>query len=130
MVKGAQLPGRSIGDILLNWQGMQNKLAGDPIFDDFTVTFLHDYDQVARGTVEAWMKLIDNQNSNERETQSVYKIEATVQQLGRKEGEVLATYQLTGFYPKVLDPMDLNMDSVDTPGEWGATFSVDYWNRL
>lgn len=129
LVKGAQLPGRTIGDIILNWQGMQAKIAGDPTFEDFTVTFLHDYEQAARSTIENWMQFIDNQFTNEREVQQNYKVDATVQQLGRKAGEVLATYTLYGFYPKTLDPMDLNMDNVDTAAEFGVTFSVDYWEH-
>lgn len=130
LCKAAQLPGRTIGDIILNWQGMQSKVAGDPTFEDFTVTFLHDYEQQARATIENWMKGIDNQETNERGISTDYKIDATVQQLGRKEGEILSTYKMSGFYPKVLDPIDLNMDNVDTPGEFGVTFSVDTWDRV
>ena len=129
LVKGAQLPGRTIGEIILNWQGMQDKIAGDPTFDPFTVTFLHDYEQLARTTIEDWMQGIDNQFTNERGVQTEYKIDATVQQLGRKAGEVLATYTMFGFFPTTLDPMDLNMDNVDTAGEFGVTFSLDYWEH-
>lgn len=129
LVKGSQLPGRNIGEVLLNWQGMQAKLAGDPTFDDFNVTFLADYEMKARTTMETWMRFIDHQLTNERASQIEYKTEALVQQLGRK-GEVLATYKLHGFWPKTMDPIDLNMESMDTAAEFNVTFSIDYWEQV
>ena len=129
LVKGTQLPGRTIGELILNWQGMQAKLAGDPTFEDFTVTFLNDYGMVARTTIENWLRLIANQNSNERASQNMYKTEAIVQQLGRT-GEVLGSYRLIGFFPKSLDPIDLNMESSDTVSEFNVTFSIDYFEQI
>jgi hypothetical protein len=127
--KGAQVPGRTIGDLILNWQGMQSKIAGDPTFEDLTLTFYNDYEQLARKTIEDWMILINNQFTNEREDTAAFKVDATLQQLGRKQGEVLGTFKMFGFFPKMLDPIDLNMESVDTVGEFGCTFSLDYWER-
>ena len=113
MVKGAQLPGRNIGEVIANWQGQQAKFAGDPTFDDFTVTFINDYGFVARTDIEKWMNGIANPNTNERGAHVEYKIDAIIQQLGRK-GEVLAEYKMIGFYPKTMDVIDLNMESSDT----------------
>lgn len=128
-VKGAQIPGRTLGEILLYWQGMQAKIAGDPTFEDFTVTFLNDYNQDARRTIENWMRFIDNQLTNVRGDQTQYKVDAIVDQLGRS-GEVLSSWKMYGFFPKVMDPIDLNQESVDQAGEFNTTFSVDYFEQV
>lgn len=130
LCKGAQLPSRVFGEIILNWQGMQNKIAGDPTFEAITLTFINDYDQEARKTFEGWMRLIAEQSTNNRESQVTYKTDITLQLLGRKQGEVIATFKLYGCYPTTLDPVDLNMDSVDTASEFGVTISNDYWERI
>lgn len=129
LVKGSQVPGRTIGEVLLYWQGMQNKLAGDPTFEDFVCTFLNDYEYRARTTIEDWMALTDNQVTNVRTAQDQYKADAVIQQLGR-EGEVIASWKMIGFWPKILDPIDLNTETVDTPSEFGCTFSYDYFERI
>jgi len=129
LCKGAQLPSKTIGEIILNWQGMQNKIAGDPTFDDLSLTFINDYDQVGRKTFEDWMKYIDDQTSNEREAQGDYKIDCTVQLLGRK-GEVIAEFKMFGVWPKQLDAVDLNSESSDTMSEFGVTLGMDYWERI
>lgn len=128
LCKGAQLPSKTIGEIILNWQGMQAKIAGDPVFDDLTLTFINDYEQQARKTVEDWMVFIDNQTSNDRESQTDYKIDATVKLLGRK-GETIASIKMFGVWPKMLDAVDLNSESTDQMSEFGCTFGMDYWER-
>jgi len=129
LCKGAQLPSKTIGEIVLNWQGMQNKIAGDPVFDDLTLTFINDYDQAGRKTFEDWMKYIVDQTSNDREAQGDYKIDALVQLLGRK-GEVIATFKLFGAWPKQLDAVDLNSETSDTQSEFGVNLGMDYWERI
>lgn len=128
LTKGAQIPGRTVGDVELNWQGMKAKIAGDPTFDDFTVTMIGDYDFKARNTIDAWIKYIADQLSNERTHQGEYKVDAIVQQLGRK-GEVLAEWKLIGFYPKTMDQIDLSMENNDQVEEFGVTFSYDYYEK-
>lgn len=129
LTKGAQIPGRTIGDIELNWQGMKAKIAGDPTFDDFTVTMIGDYDFKARNTLEDWLKFIADQLTNERSHQGEYKVDANVQQLGRK-GEVLAEWKLIGFYPKTMDQIDLSMENNDQAAEFGVTFAYDYYEKV
>ena len=125
--KGASLPGRNVGEVILNWQGMQNKIAGDPTFDPWDVTFLADYDMKARKSMNAWMQLTANQEDNIRTTQDEYKVDIRVDQLGRSKADILDSYILIGAYPSVLAPLDLNTDSVDTVGEFAVTFTYDYY---
>ncbi len=129
LCKGAQLPSKTIGEIILNWQGMQNKIAGDPTFEDITLTFINDYKQAGRKTIEDWMKYIADQASNDREAQGNYKVDATVQLLGRK-GDVIAAFKMFGVWPKQLDAVDLNSETTDAMSEFGCSFGMDYWERV
>lgn len=125
--KGSSLPGRNVGEIILNWQGMQNKIAGDPTFDPWDLTFLADYGMKARKTMNKWAQYIANQVENVRTTQDEYKVDIKVDQLGRTKTEILDSYTLIGAYPSTVAPMDLNTDSVDTAGEFTVTFTYDYY---
>lgn len=127
--KGAQTPSRTIGEIVLSWQGMQAKIAGDPTFEPITLTFLDDYEQKARKTFEAWMKAITDQTSNEREAQIDYKTDVTLHLLGRKAGEIIGTFKLFGVWPTTMDASELNMESPDTAQEFTVTLNLDYWER-
>lgn len=129
LCKGAQALGKTIGEIALNWQGMQTKIAGDPVFDDISLTFINDYEQRGRKTIEDWMLFIANQLTNEREDQGAYKVDAVLQMLGRKEGEVIATFNIFGMWPKTLEPLDLNTESTDQMSEFTCIFGLDYWTR-
>ena len=129
LCKGAQLPAKTVGEIILNWQGMQNKIAGDPTFDDLTLTFINDYEQAGRKTFEDWMKYVVDQSTNDREAQGDYKVDATVQLLGRK-GDIIATFKMFGVWPKQLDAVDLNSESTDTMSEFGVSLGMDYWERV
>jgi len=129
LCKGAQLPSKTIGEIILNWQGMEAKIAGDPKFEPLTLTFINDYEQAGRTTFESWMKFIADQSTNERESQTDYKVDATVQLLGRK-GETLATFKMYGAWPQSMDAVDLNTESTDQMSEFGITLGMDYWERI
>ena len=126
LVKSAVLPGRTIGDVEMNWQGMKVKVAGDPTFNDFSVTFINDYAFEAKNMIEAWLELIAKMDTNERTDQTEYKKDLKMQQLGRK-GEVIKTYWLIGAYPGDMADVDMSMESNDTISDFSVTFKYDYF---
>jgi len=128
-VKSASLPERTIGNIELNWQGMKAKIAGDPTFADFTMTFLNDYDFDVKNYIEEWLELIANMSSNERTAHEDYKVDITITQLGRTSEEVLAEYNLIGCFPLTMDAIELSSDSTDAIEELSVTFAVDQFTR-
>jgi len=125
LAKSAGLPSRTIGDVELNWQGMKAKLAGDPTFDDFTMSFLNDYAFNLKAFFEDWVESIATMDTNNRTRHENYKTIIKVQQLGRQATEVLRTYELIGAYPKQMDQIELSMESNDTPEELSITFAFD-----
>lgn len=128
-VKSTSLPNRTIGDIELNWQGMKAKIAGDPTFDDITLTFLNSYDFNLKNYIEKWIEQIATMSSNVRTAQADYKTEIKLTHIGRTAEEVLAEYVLIGAYPKSMDAIELSHESADTPEEFSVTFSIDYFSR-
>ena len=131
-VKGFPLPARTIGDVTLNYQGMQSKLAGDSTFDDVTMVLHNDYEFVAKSYIEKWMESIASvgtEGTNLRAEPIEYKANIIVEQLGRN-GETIAKYMIVGAYPKQMDQIDLNHENQDSPEEISVTFSVDYWYRM
>lgn len=129
MVKSFVLPARTIGEIVLNYQGMQAKIAGDPTFDDVSMSVHIDYEMSVKKYFEQWMEgfvEIGDDGSNIRLEPSEYKAEIRVDQLGR-EGEVIASYMLVGAWPKNMNTVELNHDSQDTASELNIDFALDYW---
>jgi hypothetical protein len=139
LVKSFSIPAKTIGDIVVNYQGMQTKIAGDPTFDDVTMTLHNDVAFIIKGYFEAWMDLIANTGSvkggtansgtNERSAPAEYKTQITVQQLGRS-GDVLATYVLEGAYPKQMDAIELSHETTDTLEEMSISFAYDTFDVL
>jgi hypothetical protein len=130
IIKAASLPGRTIGEVPLSWQGMQAKVAGDPVFDPWDVTFVNDYDMKAKKTMDDWLELVVNQTTNERTEQSEYKAELLVKQLGRTLSEVLGEYKIIGAFPTIMAPLDLAFETTDTAGEFTVTFTYDYFEKI
>jgi hypothetical protein len=128
--KSSQLPGRTIGQILLGWQGMQAKIAGDPTVDDISFSFLNTADWAIRNFFEAWMQFIANMNTNDRTAHAQYKSECVLTQLGPlANSPPLAVYILEGAYPQSMDAVELSMDSNDTPQEINFTLTYDTFRR-
>lgn len=127
-VRSASLPGRTTGDVTnLFWQGMNYKIAGDPTYDDLTFTFLNNENFEVKKFFEMWINNINNTTTNERVSPADYKAVIQIDQLG-KSGTVIGTYYLQGAYPKSLEALELNQETIDAVEEFTVTFSLDYWS--
>jgi hypothetical protein len=128
LAKTTSLPGRTIGNIEVNWQGMKYNIAGDPTFEDITFTFLNNYEFDLREFFETWIEKVAQMGTNERSQPGTYKSDViTMQQLGRTQGDVLATYKLIGAYPTSLAALELSMENNDQTEEISVTIKYDYF---
>lgn len=128
LAKSASLPGRTVGNIEINWQGMKYNIAGDPTFDDITLTFINNYDWDLRKYFEDLLEVIAQMDTNERSQPGSYKSDViTLQQLGRTSSDILATYRLIGAYPTSIAAIDLSQDSSDSMEEVSVTLKYDYF---
>lgn len=126
-VKSSQLPGRTLGDLPpLQWFGMQDKRAGDPVYEDLTVTFHNDVNFTIKKWIEEWMEKIAGGVTNQREPASDYMAEIKMEQVG-SGSQVIATYLMHGCYPKAMTPVDVSVESADTYSELSVTFNVNTW---
>lgn len=125
-IKSASLPGKNLGEIQLNWQGMNTKIAGDITFDDWSVTVLSDPEMKVRQAFLDWQMLVADHLSNIREEPVNYKKDLLVQKLDR-QGNVVQTFKLVGAWVKTMDQVELSTDTNDAAMEFTVTFSYDYW---
>lgn len=131
LAKSASLPGREIGNIELNWQGMKYNIAGDPTFTDITLTFINNYEWDLRKFFEAWMEVMAQMDSNERSQPASYKSDIIeLKQLGRTSSDVLATYRLIGAYPTSISAIELSQASENQDEEVTVTLKYDYFEVI
>jgi hypothetical protein len=129
LVKGASLPGRSIGEHEQWWQGERYKILCDSTYDDVTITFWNNYDDSGanlRDKFEDWMNLIASDEDNIRGNHSDVKGEVNISQLGR-DGTLLKTYTLKHSQPKAVGDIELSMDNTDQVEEFTVIFSYSYF---
>ena len=125
-VKSASIPQMTVGTIEVNWMGQKIKLGGDPVFADWTVTFVNDSGFGARKIMEAWMARVVDIITNTRGTQGVYKMPIRIKHLGGNNA-IIAAYELIGGFPSDLGEVTLGQDQNDTLEEFTCTFAYDYW---
>jgi hypothetical protein len=128
--RAAQLPGSSIGPVIVPYFGREVKLAGNRTFPDWTITIINDENFKVRNAFERWMQGINSNFANRRSslfaTASSYSRPATVIQYG-KRGEIIKNYQLVGSFPIDISPIDLDWGANDTIEEYAVTLQYQYW---
>ncbi len=130
MCRSAQLPGSSLGSVVVPYFGREVKMAGNRTFADWSVTIINDEDFQVRNAFERWMGGINSHALNRRngsfQTPISYSSDATVTQYG-KIGTKIKSYQFVGMFPIDLSPIDLDWGSNDTIEEFAITFQYQYW---
>lgn len=127
MCKSAQLPGSTIGQIIVPFRGRQLKLAGDRTFEDWTISIVNDTGMEVRNAFEQWLNAIDMHALNTGLSNPyLYQTDMTIEQLD-KTGAVTKTYYLIGAFPQNTSPIELSWDSTDTVEEFSVTISYQYW---
>lgn len=130
MCRAAQLPGSSIGSVVVPYFGREVKMAGNRTFADWTVTIINDEDFLIRNAFERWLGGINGHALNRRNsvfsTPTSYTSDAVVSQYG-KTGTKVKNYQFIGMFPIDVAPIDLDWGSNDTIEEYSVTFQYQYW---
>jgi hypothetical protein len=130
MIKSAQLPGSTIGSVVVPYFGREVKLAGNRTFPDWTITVINDEDFVIRNKFERWMNAVNQHALNRRDggfpSPTSYTADSQVLQYG-KTGSVLKIYNFVGMFPIDMSPIDLDWGSNDTIEEFTVTLQYQYW---
>ena len=130
MCRAAQMPGSTIGSVVIPYFGREVKLAGNRVFPDWTVTIVNDEDFKIRNAFEQWMNAINQHVSNQRNfafrSTTSYSTDATIWQY-TKVGGLAKSYRFKGMFPIDISPIDVDWGSNDTVEEFTVTFQYQYW---
>jgi hypothetical protein len=123
----AQLPGSTIGTIVVPFRGRQLKMAGDRTFAPWTVTIINDTDFDVRNAMERWSNGMNNHSANSGLTSPIaYEADLFIEQLD-KDGSSLKKYTLRGAFPTEIAPIDVSYASVDEIERFSVTFEFQYF---
>ena len=127
LCEAAQLPGSTMGTIIVPFRGRQLKMAGDRTFDVWTPTIINDTDFDVRNAMERWMNGMNAHNENTGLNNPVqYEADLLVEQID-KDGATLKTYNFRGCFPTAVSPIDLNYGANDEIERFTVEFQVQYW---
>jgi len=127
LCEAAQLPGSTMGTIIVPFRGRQVKLAGDRTFESWTPTIINDTDMSVRNAMERWMNGMNAHSANTGLTNPVdYEADLVVEQLDR-DGSTLKTYNFRGCFPTAIAPIDLAYSTTDEIERFTVEFQVQYW---
>jgi hypothetical protein len=130
MVHAAQLPQSSLGSYQLPYMGRKINLAGDRVFEPWTVSVYNDENFAIRNRMEQWMNAINSHTGNLRLTNSSspsdYKSQALITQFG-KTGQALRTYKFEGLFPSTISAIEMDWNGTDSIESYQITFQYDLW---
>ena len=120
LVKSTQFPGTTLDEIILNWQGMDYKIASKHTYSDITITFNVDYGAKLRKLFEDWSNKAHDPKTNEFGLGSDYQADQIIQMLGYN-GSVILEAKLVHAWPKEVGQITLDYSSAEI-----ATFDVTW----
>ena len=141
LVKAAEIPASTIGNIPVPFRGRVLPIAGDRTFAPWTVTIINDNNFRLRDVMERWSDGInDIQTAQGATNPEDYQTTATVLQLSRgpvkgldrnvnsgEEIPVLRMYDFIGIYPNDISAIPLDHGATDTIEEFQVTFNYLYY---
>jgi len=128
MCEAAQLPGSTMGTIIVPFRGRQLKMAGDRTFAEWTVTIINDTGFEVRNSMERWMNGINAHSANTGLSSPIaYESDLKVEQLDR-EGTTIKEYIFRGAFPTDVSAIDLNYGTNDDIERFTVTFAYQYFD--
>ena len=131
LVPGAALPASNVNPAIIQYRGREIKLAGERIFDPWTITVVNDSDFSLRAPFEAWMNGMNNRETNEAITlePSGYQSDIVVEHLDRND-KVLenGTYTLRNAFPIQMSEIALNYAQNDIFEEFTVTWQYTHYD--
>jgi len=129
MVKAAQIPAATLGQIDVPYFGRQIKVAGNRTFAEWTPTIINDESFEIRTAMENWSSRINayigNTNTTGSGNPENYKSDATVIQFSQT-GNAIKSYKFVGLFPTEVSTIDLAWDAEGIQ-DFTTTFVYDYW---
>ena len=130
LVTGASLPASTVNPAIIQYRGREVKLAGERIFDPWTITIVNDTKFTFRKKFEAWMEGMNQKASNMATgylDPEVYQRPITVFHLDRNDG-VLMAIKLDDAFPINMSEIALQYAQNDIIEEYTVTFQYQTYN--
>lgn len=130
LCEAAQLPGSTMGTIVVPFRGRQLKMAGDRTFDVWTVQIINDTDFAVRNAMERWSNGINAFSANTGLSAPLtYESDLKVEQLDRA-GESIKEYVFRGAHPTDISPIEVSYATTDDIERFSVTFNYQYFDSL
>lgn len=127
LVTGAAVPASNVNPTLVQYRGREVKLAGERIFDPWTITIVNDTEFSLRRPFEEWMNGMNNLVDNTGVlTPRDYQIDLEVEHLDRND-DVLQTYKLHSAFPINMSEIALQYGQNDVIEEFTVTFQYQHY---
>ena len=127
LCEAAQLPGPTMGSIIVPFRGRQLKMAGDRTFDVWTAPIINDTDFKIRNAMEVWMNGMGGHSENVGLTNPTdYEADLQISQLDRT-GRSIKDYVFRGAHPTDLSAIDVAYATTDDIERFTVTFQYQYW---
>ena len=127
LVTGAALPASTVNPTLVQYRGREVKLAGERIFDPWTITIVNDTDMSLRKPFEEWMNGMNDLELNTGVLSPTdYQVDVQVQHLDRND-EVLMEYTLYNAFPINMSEIALQYGQNDVIEEFTVTFNYSHY---
>ena len=128
LVRSANLPAMSLGEIPIAFRGRNIYIAGDRTFDEqWTTTFFNDTDFMIRNAMERWSNGINDLADNTGVIAPAdYQADLTVEQLDRDDA-VLKSYIFRSAWPTTVSSIDLTSDNATAIEEFSVTWRYQHF---
>ncbi len=133
LVTGAAMPASTVNPAIIQYRGREVKLAGERIFDPWTITIVNDSSQLLRRPFEEWLNGMNHRETNDTVAPLPrdYQSDITVTHLDRNSDP------LPGGIVTIRDAFPINMSEValqyaqnDIIEEFTVTFQYQWYDII
>ena len=127
LVSGAAVPASTVNPAIIQYRGREVKLAGERIFDPWTITIVNDSGQSLRRPFEQWMEGMNATAENSGFLNPIdYQVDMSVEHLDRND-DPLMTYVLYNAFPINMSEIGLQYGQNDVIEEFTVTFNYSHY---
>lgn len=128
LVTAAALPASNVNPTIVQYRGREVKMAGERIFDPWTVTIINDTTMRMRSYFERWTNVMnDRANNGGLLTPAAYQCDLQVRQLDRNDA-TLRTYEIRNAFPINVSEIALAYSQNDVISEFTVTFQYSHFD--
>ena len=128
LVRTGQLPGSSVGEVVVPFRGRNLYLAGDREYETWTTTVLNDTDFMIRNAMEDWNNGMNNYEDGVGLTNVAdYTADLIVEQLDRDD-TVIKSYILKNCFPQAIGAIDLSYDTTTEVETFDITWRYTHFS--